>query len=716
MADRIIEQLESLMVEPHHEDALKILVDAWRTEDIIKSPIKGMNNKNYSLRILDILKNDLKVQSATILSTGYSLYQIFYEKKLSGISADIEHITDGLLAINSLPTSNIQNHADNYRAMVLSIASDLRAVLIGMAINVLELRFIDYIDNQNSTKKKNDIILLSKHVYIPVAHRLGFYKLKLGLEDILLKLEEPSAYNHIKSKLKESENEREIIIADFIKPIKEALDKQGMKYTIKGRTKSINSIFTKMQNQGVSFEKVYDLWATRIIIDSKPKEEKADCWHAFSVVSNLYKPNLARMRDWISVPRENGYESLHITVSTEEERFVEVQIRTERMDDEAENGMAAHWRYKGGKDSFGIDFWLDNIKHALEQSDDELLGKEEFRSNKFSTELFAFTPNGDLKKLKIGATILDFAFAIHSEVGLSCVGGKVNGKNVGIKHHLRNGDQVEVFTQKNQKPSLDWLNIVTSNRAKLHIRKAFDQEGKIEAEFGKDILLRKLKNWKLDFNQDILDELLNKFDFKSVSNLYKSFYHEKIDLAKVKATLLKEEEENIDTEDIVHESVNDSYDTEDTSSNEDLLVVDNLANINYNLAKCCNPITGDKIFGFVTVSKGISIHRNKCPNAKDMKERYPYRVIPAVWKEKSIKHNFRAELILSGIDKDGIIAELSKELYNNLGVPILNINMNTNGTEFLGKIIIKVKDKEQLSFIIEKLNQIKAISKVYRNS
>ena len=717
MFKKIVTQIEEIAREPQHAQTLRILSDAWNKEKVIESPLKGIDNKSYAFRVLDILQNELKVQSPTILASGYGLYQYFYGKKLEGISPEIAQITEGFLTVNSLPTSNIKNQADNYRGMVLNMASDLRAVLIAMAVNVLELRFIQLLQPTLKNKTTQSVLLLNKYVYVPVAHRLGFYKLKLGLEDIILKQEEPTAFQEIKSKLKESEDERELIINEFIKPINDSLKSQGMTYTIKGRTKSINSIFTKMKNQGVPYEKVYDLWATRIIIDSKKKDEKADCWHVFSVVANLYQPQLARMRDWISVPRENGYESLHITVKTEDERYVEVQIRTERMDDEAENGMAAHWRYKGGKDNFGIDFWLDNIKHALEDSGD-LLGKEEFRSNKFSTELFAFTPNGDLKKLKIGATILDFAFAIHSEVGLSCVGGKVNGKNVGIKHHLRNGDQVEIFTQKNQKPSLDWLNIVTSNRAKLHIRKAFDKEGKIEATFGKDILLRKLKNWKLTFKQDVLDELLKAFEYKAVTDLYKSFYHEKIDLSRVKAVLLKdntqEQEDSNDTEE--YEQVNDDFDQNNESSNDDLLVVDNLANINYSLAKCCNPIIGDKIFGFVTVSKGISIHRSNCPNAKDLRNRYEYRIIPAVWQEKTIKHNFRAELHIKGADKDGIIAELSNVLHTKLGVPILNINMNSDGSEFLGKIVVKVHDKEQLSIIIEKLKELSIIDEVYRKS
>ena len=695
-------------------ESLRILVKAWSKEKEIDSPIIGMNNIQYSFRVFNILDKELKVQSPTLLAAGYGLFQFFYKKKLEGISPIVEGIAEDYLAVIALPTLNIEQQADNYRGMILNVAGDLRAVLISIASNVLDIRHIEYYDiNYNNAKTKEALIHINKYVYIPVAHRLGFYKLKQGLEDLVLKLEQPEAYNEIKIKLKESEEEREKIIQDFISPIKESLKEQGLKFKIKGRTKSIHSIYKKIQVQGVSFEKVYDLWAIRIIIDSELKTEKADCWHAFSVVTNLYTPNLPRMRDWISVPRDNGYESLHITVGTNEDRWIEVQIRTERMDDEAENGMAAHWRYKGGKDSFGTDFWLDNIKHALEKND-ELLGKEEFRSGKFSTELFAFTPNGDLKKLNIGATILDFAFAVHSQVGLTCVGGIVNGKNVSMKHHLRNGDQVEILTQKTQKPSLDWLNYVTTNRAKLHIRKAFDQEGKLEAEFGKEILLRKLKNWKITYNQDVLEKLKDEFGFKAISDLYRAFYNEKIDHSNVKRFLIKDNEAEVEDELVIEPEIEDL--SIDDSSSSDLLVVDNLHNINYNLAKCCNPITGDKIFGFVTVSKGISIHRNNCPNAKDMRERYPYRIIDAVWKEKTERFNFRAELNIRGNDKEGIIGELNNVISKKLSVPILNINLNSNGNEYFGSITVKVYDKEQLTLLIEQLNQLSIVGEVYRKA
>ncbi len=712
MFEGLISHIKKIGGDPKYAHTLSLIGKAWKLEPVEDSIIIGMNNHQYTFRVLDILKNDLKVQSPTILSAAYSLYQIFYNKKIEGIDSEISEISQDYLAVNALPTLNIEQHANNYRGMVLNVAGDLRAVLISIAVNVLELRHISNYDTHfRSANSKKTIIQLNKYVYIPVSHRLGFYKLKLSLEDQILKLEDPTAYEDIRIKLKANEKERQKIINDFIEPLKQSLNSQGLNFKIKGRTKSINSIYKKMQNQQVSFEKVFDLWAIRIIIDSDIKEEKAVCWQAYSVVTNSYTPSLPRMRDWLSVPRENGYQSLHITVATPDNRWVEVQIRTTRMDDEAENGMAAHWRYKGGKDNFGIDFWLDNIKSALE-NDNELLGKDEFRSGKFSTELFAFTPNGDLKKLKIGATVLDFAFAVHSKVGLSCIGGRINGKNVSMKHHLRNGDQVEIITKKTQKPSLDWLNYVSSNRAKLHIRKAFDQEGKIEAEFGKDILLRKLKNWKVPYNQDILEKLKGEFKYKTISDLYKAFHHQKIDLVKVKSLLLgKNKVEETEAENI-KESDKNNYKDNDT----DLLIVDNLKNINYNLAKCCNPIIGDKIFGFVTVSKGISIHRNNCPNAKDLRERYSYRIIEAAWKENKEKHNFRAEIYIRGIDTEGIIGKLNNVINSKLAVPILNINLNSDGKEYFGTITLRVHDKEELALLIQQLNELSIVGQVYRKA
>lgn len=692
------------------------IVDAWYNHDVVDSPIEGINSHQYVLRVISILSRELKTYSASILGASAGIYQFIFDEKIDLESEELQLIAEEFLAVKKLPTDNISQQADDYRSMLLNVGGDLRSVLISLAENILQLRFYRSIKDKRLQKS---ILDLSKHVYIPIAHRLGFYRIKSSMEDLVLSFEEPDVYYSIKQKLKDSENSRQKIIDAFIEPIKKDLQQHGMKFRIKGRTKSIQSIYTKMKKQAVPFEKVFDLWAIRIIIDSDLPDEKADCWHAFSVVTNLYTPSLARLRDWISIPRDNGYESLHITVQTPDKHWVEVQIRTERMDDEAENGMAAHWRYKGGKAKHSVDFWLANIRKALE-SESQVVADDDFRTAKFSNDLFAFTPKGDLKKLNIGATVLDFAFAIHSDVGLKCVGGIVNGKNVSMKYRLRNGDQVQIHTSKTQKPSLDWLSIVTSTRARNRIKKAFDEQGQREAEQGKEVLLRRLKNWKIEFSQDILEKLISHFNYKNISDLYKAIYHEKIDITLIKRVLSEENDESLSLEKSNTE-ISESYEEKDLENeidkdSKDVLIIDQLDNVNYTLAKCCNPIPGDKIFGFVTVSKGISIHRKNCPNAKDMKSRYPYRFIPCRWKQKENKTNFRADVFVSGIDKIGIYSEISTLISKQMGIHILNMNFNSDGQIFQGKITLKVYDKQQLDAVLQLLQNIQGVKDAFRHS
>jgi len=698
------------------ESYVKRIVQAWYRREVIDTPISGINSHQYVLRVINILSKELKTYSSSILGASLGIYKYFFDDKIDMQSKEIELISDEFLAVKKLPTNNISQQADDYRSMLLNVGGDLRSVLISLAENILLLRFYKSINDENL---KRSVLDLSKYVYIPIAHRLGFYRIKSSMEDLVLSFEEPEVYYSIKQKLKESSTSRQKIIDAFIEPIRKDLKERGMRFRIKGRTKSIQSIYAKMKKQNVPFEKVFDLWAIRIIIDSELNEEKADCWHAFSVVTNLYTPSLARLRDWISIPRDNGYESLHITVQTPDKHWVEVQIRTERMDDEAENGMAAHWRYKGGKAKHSVDYWLANIRKALE-SENQIVADDDFRTAKFSNDLFAFTPKGDLKKLNIGATVLDFAFAVHSDVGLKCVGGIVNGKNVSMKYRLRNGDQVQILTSKSQKPSLDWLSIVNSIRAKNRIKKAFDEQGQREAEQGKEVLLRRLKNWKIDYNQDILEKLTNHFNFKSITDLYKAIYNENIDVTLIKR-VLSEENKDLLVVDKTNTEISESYEDKDfdhevDNDNKDVLIIDQLDNVNYNLAKCCNPIPGDKIFGFVTVSKGISIHRKNCPNAKNMKSRYPYRFIPCRWKQKETRQNFRADVFISGIDKTGIYSEISTLISKQMGIHILNINFNSDGQLFQGKITLKVYDTQQLESVLQLLQNISGIKEAYRHS
>jgi GTP pyrophosphokinase len=522
----------------------------------------------------------------------------------------------------------------------------------------------------------------------------------------------PKVFKNIQQKLDEGAEARQKLITEFTKPIKKELDEHGMKYIIKSRTKSIHSIWAKMQKQDIPFEKVFDLWAVRIIIDSEPKNEKADCWHAYSVLTNTYTPNLNRLRDWITVPKETGYESLHATVQANDKHWVEVQIRTTRMDDEAENGMAAHWRYKGGKAGQGVDFWLQNIRESLQNTEESRMSFS-LSSKKFSNEVYVFTPTGQVKKLRLGSTVLDFAFAIHTDVGSQFASATVNGKIVPIDHVLKNGDQVKIITAKNNRPSVDWLKIVVDPRTKSRIKKVLDEERLLEVVKGKELIERRFKNWKEEFNQEVIDALVQHYKLKKISDLYYLISLEKIDLMDIKKWLTEKDapQEVIDDAAILKQ-----YEEAEVidSSADDVLIIDKLDNINFTLAKCCNPIPGDKIFGFVTVSKGISIHRTNCPNAAQMRERFPYRVIESKWKSQSQPNNIRVNIFVEGEDQMGLITQITQVISNELKISIVNMNYDSKDKMFKATLSLMVFDLATLEVLMGKLRELKGVSAVYR--
>lgn len=629
-------------------------------------------------------------------------------------SESIWRIVEGSSKIKSLNTEKAVSQPDYHRQLLLSVSNDMRAVLIQLASHMYKLRHINEIED---VIEQNQLLDLIESVYIPISHRLGFYKLKSEMEDIVLEHREPEYYYSIKQKLIESEKERQEIINNFIEPIKKELDNHKLDYQIKSRVKSINSIYVKMKKQGVSFEKVFDLWAIRIILKSALKMEKADCWHAYSVVTNIYKPDLSRLRDWITVPKSSGYESLHATVQGQDKRFVEVQIRSTRMDDEAENGMAAHWKYKGGKDNDGIDHWLSQIRKAI-QNEGVSSGTFDLKNdNSFSNEIFVFTPQGDLKKLPGGATVLDFAFHIHTDIGSHCANAMVNGKIVPIKHVLKNGDQVQIITSKNQKPNFDWLKIVVSNRTKVKIRKALDEERLLEIKRGKEILERRFKNWKMDLNQSVIDKLVEHYKFKQIYDLYLNVSLEKIDPLDLKKVLLQETVANDKSDLLITEEAilaEDKMEDQIDKSSHDILTVDQIDHINYKFAKCCNPIPGDRIFGFVTVTKGITIHRNSCKNAANLKERFHYRIIPAQWKSQKQKLNFKTTVIIQGNDEVGLLNKVTQIVSNDLRINMMSSNFKSEGGHFIGQIKVYVHNVEHLELMIEKLKSITGVEHVYR--
>jgi len=680
------------------------------------------NSKNYIcpkrtkedclLSLLDLLMDEFNTYSSTliaaVLSQSISSLQALKQFK-EDFPPHIINIVEAFLNIRKLKFGDIAGQADESRSLILSVAQDMRAVLIDFAIQIIRLRNTEDLGQMAMEPLVYDLM---QHIYIPIAHRLGFYQLKSELEDRVLKYRHPKVYRSIEEKLEAGAAAREKLMAEFLLPLKEALDEHKLKYVVKSRTKSISSIWTKMQKQDIPFEKVFDLWAIRIIIDSEVKQEKADCWHVYSVLTNIYTPNLSRLRDWITVPKETGYESLHATVQAANGHWVEVQIRTQRMDDEAENGMAAHWRYKGGKSGRGVDFWLQNIRQVLEKEGDDARQGYLLSSKKFSNEVYVFTPAGHVKKLRLGSTVLDFAFAIHSDIGSTFASAKVNGKIVQIDHVLKNGDQVSIQSSKNNRPSLDWLKIVVDPRTKTKIKHVLDEKRQHEVMKGKEIVERRFKNWKMELNQEVIDSLVKHYKLKKTSDLFYFIATEKLDILNIKKFLQEDKAEIEELNSRFHEDISDDFDT--GMESDDILIIDKLNNVNYNLAKCCNPIPGDAIFGFVTVSKGISIHREDCPNATQMRQRFPYRIIESKWKTQSNPKNFSVNLLLEGVDEHGLITKITQMISNEMGINILKMDFNSDGQKFKGSLRLKVFDISILETLMQELRQIKGIEAVYR--
>jgi GTP pyrophosphokinase len=533
------------------------------------------------------------------------------------------------------------------------------------------------------------------------------------MEDLAAKYLEPEHYKNIESKLKNTTASRNKLIRDFSNPLKQSLEKLGFKFTIKSRTKSIHSIMLKMKQQGVDFEEVYDLFAVRIIIESEPETEKSDCWRAYSVVTDLYQPNPSRMRDWISIPKSNGYESLHTTVVGPRGKWVEVQIRSARMDEIAEKGLAAHFKYKGIKGEGGLDTWLAKMREILESTEKEDNAFiDQVKSGLYTDEVFVFTPNGDLRQLPAGATVLDFAFDIHTAVGASCVGGKVNGKNVTIKYVLQNGDHVSILRSKSQKPKQDWLSFVVTNKAKTKIRQVLNEEKTKAAAEGKEILMRRMKNWKIAYNDTIIQSLLNHYNLKYAMDLYYLIAHEKLELLEIKEVLLNPEGSQTNSDEQINED-KEIRGIKTPQYSDFLIIQDKVEGLDYKLSKCCNPVFGDSIFGFVTISEGIKIHRSSCPNAHNMLSRYPYRLIAARWSQAANIPSFIASVKITGVEDIGIVNKIA-DIISNHKVAMRSFNYNMNDGLFEGILNIMVPNSDVLYTIIRKIQSLKGIVKASR--
>lgn len=638
-----------------------------------------------------------------------------YDKYEKEFGKTVVSILKGLVHIQELYKKNPVIESENFRNLLLSFAEDMRVILIMIADRVNLMR---QIRNTECEEEKKRVSEEASYLYAPLAHKLGLYKLKSELEDLSLKYLEHDVYYMIKDKLNETKKSRDKYIENFIKPIREKLEADGYKFHMKGRTKSIHSIWQKMKKQKCEFEGIYDLFAIRIIIDAPLELEKIQCWHVFALITNMYQPNPKRLRDWLSVPKSNGYESLHITVKGPENKWVEVQIRTERMDEVAERGLAAHWRYKGIKSEGGMDEWLTSIRRALENNDDMQV-IDQFKMDLYEDEIYVFTPKGDLMKFPKGATVLDFAYRIHSNVGNHCVGAKINGKVVTFRHILKSGDQIEVMTSTVQKPKQDWLNIVKTSRAKAKIRLALKETQVKDGLYAKEMLERRMKNRKIEMDEGTMSHLIKKLGFKETNDFYRQIADETLDINHVieKYQEIQAYDNNLQGQQQTRSA--DEYSFENsiknfTKSNGDVLVIDrNLKGIDYQLSKCCNPIYGDDVFGFVTVSGGIKIHRKDCPNALEMRKRFGYRILQARWSGKA-DSKYTITLKIIGNDDIGIVNNITSVISKEENIMMRRINIDSHDGLFSGNLEINVEDTSKLNQLIKKLRVIKGVKQIIR--
>lgn len=652
---------------------------------------------------------------ATVLYAGFENGALGIKQIETDFGKSVAQIIQGLARIQNLYKKNPIIESENFRNLLLSFAEDMRVILIMIADRVNLMRQIRDTDNKEAQRQ---VAEEANYLYAPLAHKLGLYQLKSELEDLSLKYLEHDAYYHIKEKLNETKKARDAYIKEFIAPVSKELQNAGLRFHIKGRTKSIHSIWQKMKKQKCAFEGIYDLFAIRIILDSPTQKEKMQCWQAYSIVTDMYQPNPKRLRDWISVPKSNGYECLHITVLGPNTKWVEVQIRTERMDEVAEHGLAAHWRYKGIQAEEGMDTWLASIRTALEAGDN-LEVMTQFKRDLYDKEIYVFTPKGDLLKFPKGATLLDFAYHIHSKIGNQCVGGKINGKNASIRTELHSGDTVEVTTSATQKPKQEWLNIAKSARAKSKIRLALKETQVKEGVYAKEMLERRFKNKKIEIEEQTLFHLIKHLGFKEITEFYKQIADEKLDVNNVIETYqqLYNQTHNQNTQKETESA--EKFELADETAellknNEDVLVIDqNLKGIDFSLSKCCNPIYGDPIFGFVTVNGGIKIHREDCPNAPELRKRFGYRVVKAKWSGKG-GANYSITLRIIGHDDIGIVNNITNVLSKEEKVVMRSINIDSHDGLFSGNLVVLIEDTSKLNALIKKLKNIRGVKQITR--
>lgn len=703
------------------------------------NPVRdAMNKFEEKVKSNNVSEDDIDhiergVQTALILADevslggGPSVAKILFEMIQCGLMTEediaksfpdsIVALVHGEQKVDEFYRRRVGVENENFRKLLMSLAEDIRVIII-LICEVLYL-----IRKYNSIEESEDgdrVAREASYLFAPLAHRLGLYKVKSELEDLSMKRLHRETYREIAHKLNETKRSRDKYIADFINPLKQKLEDAGFKFTIKGRTKSIYSIWNKMRKQNTTFEHVYDLFAIRIILDSELAEEKSDCWRVYSIVTDEYQPNPKRLRDWLSIPKTNGYESLHTTVMGPQGKWVEVQIRTERMDEIAEKGFAAHFKYKGVKSENMLDTWMANVREILENPDvanEECIS--EFKMNLYDKEVFIFTPNGDLIHLPKGATLLDFAYQIHSNLGNHCVGGKIGGKNVSIRYEVNNGDQLEVVTSATQKPKKEWLSIVKTSKAKNRIKAFLREEDNANASLGKELLNRRFKNWKIDLEEATLAKTIKRLGYKVATEFYNDIVEEKIDVTRIRDVYSEIQEKDLhpgldyevkSAEDFEHHQ----NPTEDKSKDDVLTIDDNVKGIDYTLAKCCNPIYGDEIFGFILSQGGIKIHRKDCPNAPMMIQRFGYRYIKARWSGKQ-GSQYVCTLRVIGNDDLGIVTNITSLIQKESNISMRSISVDSVAGLFQGHISLLVNDLQQVDNVIKKIKAIKGVKSVERS-
>lgn len=719
MKERLKFKFKSLMALPNFEFSKE---EVSRLEELIFACLERESEADFinlekSIDVAFILSEEVNLGKVSIL--GLMLHTLitlnaFPDNEIeASFGIQVASIVKGLQKASELNSKEQSYESENFRKLLLTLVEDIRVVIILICNQLYEMRQLSIYEEDTRMKLAKE----SSFLYAPLAHRLGLYRIKSELEDLSLKQTNLKIYKEIAHKLKETKSSRDLYIQSFIEPLKEKLEKAGFKFSIKGRTKSIYSIWNKMRKQNTVFENIYDLFAIRIILDSPSELEHSECWQVYSIITDMYQPNPKRLRDWLSIPKSNGYESLHITVMGPEGKWVEVQIRTIRMDEVAEKGFAAHFKYKGIKGEAGLDSWLANVRELLENpSDNDMERMDDFKLNLYNKEIFVFTPKGDLQQMPKGATLLDFAFLIHSNIGCRCIGGKVNGKNVSLRYLLNNGDQVEVLTAANQTPKKEWLNFVQTTKAKTRIRQFLREQEASNMALGKELLKRRLKNWKLEYDEAIVFKIAKKFGFKNIHEFYQCLAEDKIEVSRLKDIyiLIRDKDNLTQEEQKSTEGFEHKTELENISLKEDVLVIDNhLQGIQYNLARCCNPIYGDDIFGFVSVSGGIKIHKTDCPNAPQMMSRFGYRFIKARWAGKS-GSQYSCTLKVIGNDDIGIVTNITSLIQKESNVALRSISVDSADGFFHGHLTILISDNKVLENIIKKIKAIKGVKSVER--